>query len=417
MKKIVLVLFLILATLLSGCNGISNNNDSSAPVDSKENELETDPDLDNDVVIENETLEIYDISNKVIGQFEHYGAVTQLEDGFIYAKIPTGRTDKITKMDYYRYVFATKENIKIGTIENWSYEAGYCNSYISNHLFISVTTDINVAEKRTLKILDIDLDSNTMSEISSEKGGFPYNSMTVAGNRVLITKVVTNGSNLEEYNTETKETKKLMSFAFDDKSNVGEAVRQITSDGSTISLLILKMEVNGDTSLRMDVYDYEMKFLYSVDMSTIHSDENELRQGVAHFSVLNDYVYYENFSLTRFLGRIEENTVKPIFETNPTFAIASEIVNSKDTDLFYQSFSTDNDLYLLNSADGTIKKAIFYADDERYQIINISRDKNDQLLISMYFKDPDTGKKLPPRLYYINLSDLNFTNSQNGSVI
>jgi tricorn protease-like protein len=256
-----------------------------------------------------------------------------------------------------------------------------------------------------------------MSVVFSEKGGFPYNTMTAAGNKLLMVRViVTGGSVVEEYNPETNERKIIKKFEFDDKANVGEAIRQITSDEKTISLLRLKIDQGGKSRLFTDVYDYNMNFLRSVDVSTMPSSssdstENELRQGVANFIAANDFIYYANFSITRFLGKMEKNSLRSILDVNPEFEISSESEKSIKSGVFYQSFGKTNDLYLLSYEDGKIRKTTFNANDMRYNIINISRNTNDELLITMRYKNPDTGEGLEPRLYFVNLSDLKFKNS------
>lgn len=352
---------------------------------------------------------IYNINNEVIGEFEHYGMFMQTEDSIIYTKIPEGSTSTITNMDYYRYFISTKDEIKLGTIENWV-QLGMEITYIDNHLYFFVGTgDIHNIDQRTLNLIDIDLTNNTLSEIFSEKGGWPYNSMSAVGEKILMTKVLVNGCNLEVYNTKTKETKILKSFDFDDDANIGETVRQISADENSISLLILNMQTEKDVQLRVDTYDWNMNLISSADMSDISTDKNDLRQGVEYFDVTNDYVYYQNFSLKRFLGKIENDSVRQIAETNAGLhSIVSETVKHKDTNLFYEMYGENNYLYLFNNKDGSIKRAEFCADDDRYNINTASRDRNDKLLLLMGYRDPDTGEKLESKLYYIDLSDLDF---------
>ncbi|WP_419876192.1 hypothetical protein [Candidatus Pristimantibacillus sp. PTI5] len=408
MKKIIGLLGLAFIMILCSCDDNSENKKIDSKQTTTANTASTS--------ISNETISIYDINNAKIGAIERYGVLVLTDDSIIYNKIPTGSVDSITAMDYYRYIFKTKENIKLGTVKNWSYEAKYNTTVIGNSLYMFVTTgDISDIENRTLHLYKVDLISNTMSVIFSEKGGFPYNTMTAVGNKLLMVRVIaTGGSELEEYNTETNERKILKKFDFDDKANIGEAIRQITSDENTISLLRLKIESGGKSRLYLDVYDHDMSFLRSVDVSTIPSNstdtpESELRQGVSNFVVAKDYIYYANFSITRFLGKIENDSLRSIMGVNPEFEMSSESVKSKFSGLFYQSFSKENDLYLLNYTDGTLRKTTFNVDDERYYIINISRNTNDNLLITMRYKNPDTGEGLVPRLYYVNLSDLEFS--------
>ncbi|WP_336787676.1 hypothetical protein [Paenibacillus sp. MMO-177] len=406
MKKIIGLLCLAFLLILCSCD---NNSENGETRDSKQT-------ISASTSLSNEIISIYDINNAKIGEIERYGILVLTDDSIIYNRIPTRSVDSIAEMDYYRYNFETKENIKLGTIENWSYEAKYDTTVIGNSLYMFVTTgEISDIKNRTLHLYRVDLISNTMSVIFSEKGGFPYNTMTAMGNKLLMVRVIpTGGSEIEEYNTETNERKILKKFDFDDKANNGDAIRQITSDENTISLLRLRIESDRTSKLYLDVYDHDMSFLRTVDVSTIPSKstdslESELRQGVTNFVVANNYIYYENFSITRYLGKIENGSLRSIMDVNPEFEMSSESVKSNFSGLFYQSFNKNNDLYLLNYIDGTLRKATFNIDDQRYYIINISRNTKDNLLITMRYKDPNTGKELVPRLYYVNLSELKFS--------
>lgn len=412
MKKLIVMLGLAFIMILCSCNGNSKNEKINEP---KQTAISPSTTRTTGSSISNEKISIYDINNKEIGKIERYGILVLTDDSIIYNKIPTGSVDSITDMDYYRYIFKTKENIKLGTVENWSYEAKYDTTVIGNSLYMYVTTgEISDIKNRTLYLYKVDLSSNSMSVVFSERGGFPYNTMTAVGNKLLLVRVVpTGGSVLEEYNSDTNKRKLLKQFDFDDRANTGEAIRQITSDENTISLLRLKIESGGKIRMYLDVYDHNMTFLRSVDVSkipsnSIDSPENELRQGVSNFVASNDYIYYANFSITRFMGKITNNSLHPIMNVNPEFEMASESVKGKFSGLFYQSFNKNNELYLLSYTDGTLKRTTFNVDDERYYIINISKNTKNNLLITMRYKNPDTGEGLAPRLYYVNLSDLDF---------
>ena len=118
-------------------------------------------------------------------------------------------------------------------------------------------------------------------------------------------------------------------------------------------------------------------------------------------------MFYENFSITRFLGRIEGDSVESILDTNGDFALAPDIAKNEETYLFYQTFGQDNDLYLLNTKDGSLRKAEYHGDDDRYYMVNTTKYK-DKALIILYYEDRKTREKLETKLYYINLSDLDF---------
>lgn len=369
--------------------------------------------IDGDVpmsLIDNEVLPIYDINNTVIGEIEHYGAIIQTEDSIVYTKLSDGPTESIDEMDYYRYILESGENIKLGTIKKWSYQNSN-KVYVNDRLYFFVATNVDDSQERTLKFCEIDFKSNTMREIFSDKGGFPYNAMTLVGNhKIVYTKILENGACLMEYNVETEETTLLKSFAFDDDGLKGETIRHVSSDENTISLLILKMQSEDQVELRIDRYDHDMNYITSIDMTSLSSDPNELRQGVWYFQVYHDYVYYENFSISRFLGRLEGNTIKQVAETDYNFSLISSAFNNFDKTLFYENLTASNDIYCLDSVDGTLKKTQFHAPDEdRYYIVNAYTDQNDHLALVMSYRDPDTAEFLEPRLYYINVSDLEFS--------
>lgn len=398
-NRILAILLCILFTLPLGSCSASN----------QENEL-----IDGDVsmlpLINNEILTIYDINNNVIGEIEHYGMIIQTEDSIVYTQLPDGSTDSIDEMAYYRYVLDTKENIKLGTVKNWSYQNSN-KVYVNDRLYFFVATDVNDSQERTLKFCEVDFKSNTMREIFSDKGGFPYNAMALVGNhKIIYTKILENETRLMEYNVETEENTLLKSFAFDDDGLKGETIRQVSSDENTISLLVLAMQSEDQVALRIDRYDHDMNYITSIDVTSLSSDPNELRQGVGYFQVYHDYVYYENFSISRFLGRMEEDALKQVAETDYNFSLISSAFNNFDKTLFYQAYTKNNDIYCLDYADGTLKKTQFHApDEERYSLVNAYTDQNNHLALVMSYRDPDTAEFLEPRLYYIKLSDLEFS--------
>ncbi len=346
---------------------------------------------------------IYDKDENVIGQIERYGMITMTDDSIIYAKVSD---TSINERTYYRFVIKTKENIKLGTIKNWYYESAYNNTIINNHLYMRITRSDD--KEKIITLYDIDLNNNTMSEVFSEKSDFSYNSMTMARNKLLLTRMIDGHCCLDEYNPENKEIKTIMDYGyFDDENNTGKAVRQITSDENTISALILKMETDKKVSMCIDTYDYEMNLLDSSDISILFKCSSsmdkfsQMRMPVSHFFILNNYIYYENFSVTKFLGKIKDNN---IIENNLSFKSAYEAERNRDTKIFFRSDISN--IYFFDTVSGDMKNTEFNINDNRYNIYSICRNKNDNLLITMGYKDENGETHL--KLYYLNQSDLNF---------
>ena len=324
-------------------------------------------------------------------------------------------------MDYYRYDFATNRSVKIGTIENWVYESKYNTTVIGNTLYMFITTQEEDQKESTLHLYKIDLESNGMSVVFSEKGAFMYNSMTSFGDTLYIVQILNNRCDIIAYDTVSGARQVLKRFEFDDAAGTGETIRQITSDDDTLVCLRLKIDNEQRTSLYLDRYTADMTLLESVDLSSITSEradldpddrENERRQGVSAFWVSGPLFYYENFSITRFLGKIENGSITSMTETAlpGTWGAAYEAVKNSDSIIFYEAFAPDNKIYWLDGDTGNFREASFkVAADERYAIHNLSRDTRGNLLFYMGYEDPDTGETLEPRLYYVPLEELNFS--------
>ncbi len=365
--------------------------------------------------LHNNALQIYTFDNQLIGEIENYGSINFATDSIIYTRLPDGKTQTsyYPTLDYYRYDLNTGNNIKLGTIDECVYQAPY-RALLDNHLYISVTTgDMAETENRYVKILDIDLNNNSMSEIASYRGGNPYSFVTEVFGKIWFIQMETgeklNKDFIGEYNPQTKELSKVKSFQFDNDSLTGETPRGIYTDDNFIYIMTLKMETEANVELRMDVYDKQMNFVRTVDLSSLDSDKNELRHIVGGFKVLDDYIYYGNFSSTIFFGKTGENGLTPVMSEDKLrdSGVASESVIDRDKLMIFNEFEGNN-IYLFDKNSGSFKSSEFYSDkDKRCQIKNIFMN-GDDMLIYMGGRDLQTGEYLPEMLYYINVNDLDF---------
>ena len=124
------------------------------------------------------------------------------------------------------------------------------------------------------------------------------------------------------------------------------------------------------------------------------------------FECNDSYFYYENFSVTRYLGLFKNNTIDPINVIDETFEMSRETVKD-NFKLFYQFGDSNKSLYLFDTNECRIRKTTLKTEDERYYIINMSKN-NDDLAILLEYKDPNSGEKLDTVLFNIGLSELVF---------
>lgn len=409
MKRIFLLLVTALFLLsLYGCNTSSSSNNSTEQTTvTNTDDLSLDSDIETTEL--NHDLDIYN-NDKKIDTLNLFDALMPINGGLIYSKI---NKDSPNEMEYYRYYFDKKNSVKLGSIKNWSMQI-HDKAYVNNHLcFTSSTGDITDEENRTLEFIDIDLNKNKMTTVFSDKGGFPYDTVTGADNLVIITKVLDNGTSLELYDTETQKFKQLKYLEFDDKNSIGETIRKVSIDKSTktISLLVLDCISQNEASLKIETYDYDMNFLKSYDISNISDDSNELIQGVQFFDFRNNYLIYQNFSMTRCIGYIGNKKLQKsdmIDNIDDTYSMAQTPQKGYDTILSYKGIDSDHKIYSFNTIDKTMKKTTFKPEIKDYTINRISRIGKDNLMILMSPDNADKKSDLNSRIYFTKLSDLNF---------
>lgn len=409
MKKIFLLLVTALFLLsLYACNTSSSSNNSTEQTTvTNTDDLSLDSDIETTEL--NHDFEIYN-NGKKVDTLNLYGLFKQIDNGFIYSKI---NKDSPNEMEYYRYYLDKKNSVKLGSIKNWSMQI-HDKAYVNNHLcFTTSTGDITDEENRTLEFIDIDLNKNKMTTVFSNKGGFPYDTVTGADNLVIITKVLDNGTSLELYDTETQKFKQLKYLEFDDKNCVGKTIRKVSIDDKTktICLLVLDCVSETDVSLRIETYDYDMNFLKSYDISNISDDSNELIQGVQFFDFRNNYLIYQNFSMTRCIGYIGNKKLQKsdmIDNIDDTYSMAQTPQKGYNTVLSFKDVDLERNIYLFNTIDKTMKETKFNIEEKGYTIGGISRIGKDNLMIMMSPDNADKKSDLNSRIYFTKLSDLNF---------
>lgn len=409
MKKIFLLLVTALFLLsLYGCNtSSSSNNPTEQTTVTNTDDLSLDSDIETTEL--NHDYEIYN-NGKKVDTLNLYGLFKQIDNGFIYSKI---NKDSPNEMEYYRYYLDKKNSVKLGSIKNWSMQIND-KAYVNNHLcFMASTGDITDEENRTLEFIDIDLNKNKMTTVFSDKGGFPYDTVTGADNLVIITKVLNNGTSLELYDTETQKFKQLKYLEFDDKNCVGKTIRKVSIDDKTktICLLVLDCVSETDVSLKIETYDYDMNFLKSYDISNISDDSNELIQGVQFFDFRNNYLIYQNFSMTRCIGYIGNKKLQKsdmIDNIDDTYSMAQTPQKGYNTVLSFKDVDLERNIYLFNTIDKTMKETKFNIEEKGYTIGGISRIGKDNLMIITTPDNTDGKSNLNPRIYFTKLSDLNF---------
>ncbi len=384
MKRCLIVFLMLVLAIFSGC---TDTEDGTWQADTDE-------------------LHIYNLNNEIIGKFETSGGIRHIDGGFVYKQTYLSESGRL-KEEFYRYEFSTSESTYLGTINDVQY-AAQDFVYLDNCVYLlEFIGDITESSYPTLEVWKIDLSSNSMMRIIKEKNVSPHSLMVAENNKLLMYWVKRDGSELVEYNITDKKQKILKRFVFDNAAGKGMAIRKMTVDETTISFLVIDCRSEEDFDLRVDVYDHDMNFIRMIDMQKISEINTEKRQTVRKLQVMGDYIYYENNSSTKFLGKIQDGSATANNTTKEKLTKAFEH-STENNHLFYKlNEKGELNLYLFDSLSGNFKFNALECCGEGNSIASVFRDNEDNLIISVSSQN-QTTRKWTDKLYYTNLSKLVF---------
>ncbi|MBR1533628.1 MAG: hypothetical protein IJ639_04645 [Ruminococcus sp.] len=428
-----LLLCAMLCIGITGCSKESNsietqfsdkNSITKSTVETSENsKTASDEQSDTKETVKN-MIEVNDKDGKHIGQIPFNSGMTLTNNGIFYTtSIPSSASsDTIAvginegekeRIVYHLYDIKTDESFTFGSIPDQDYEAGYCRTELDGKLYILVTVG-NAMDKEpdALLLAEFDLIEHTINQYKISDNGFPYTAMAEVNGKLLIlnhdqTDVL--NDKLYLFDPESKQTKQVMQFELN--GNFGDTIRSMNSDGKNIYILRLHFEGNNNVAMFLDKFDLDFKKLSEKDISAMLKESagenlvpedvaNEMKQMVSRFMVLDGkYVYYENFSTTRFLGNIEDGKL-----FNETEGVGDMFLASSGSGkpFFYCIFGGEkNENSIFEWKNGTLEKTIFKADDDQYYITAASRSPDGKTLIEVAYTNPeDRNDSLPTKIYY-----------------
>lgn len=427
---------LICALLCIGITGCSKESgdteaqfsDKSSNTESTDETTENSPNASDEQSNTKETvknmMEVVDKDGKHIGQIPFNSGMTLTNNGIFYTTSISGTTSPDTiavglnegekdVVVYHLYDIKNDESYDFGSIPDQDYEAGYCRTELNGKLYTLITTGNAMDnEPDPLILAEFDLTDHTISQYRISDNGFPYTAMAeVNGKLLLLNHDQTDVLNdkLYLFDPESKQTEQVMQFELN--GNTGDTIRSMNSDGKNIYILRLHFEGENNVTMFLDAYGLDLKKQSEKDISSMLRESagnalvpedvaNEMKQMVSKFMVLDEkYVYYENFSTTRFLGNIEDGKLFSETEgAGDTFLASS----GSGVPFFYCIFGgekNENSIYELKS--GTLGKSVFNADDDRYYITAASRSPDGKTIIQVAYTNPeDRNDTLPTKIYY-----------------
>lgn len=411
MRKRYALLFtvlLVLSVSLSGC-GQSGKAPSSAAADAAGISNQADSSSLKAKNKYNEICSVYDSGDNMIGQIERSGAISLVGGRLFYPNYSERSNDEAPIKEYYLYDPKTQENKKLGSVENYVSEAE--RVYINGHIYTIVTTrDQNADDRYLYNLIDFDLEAMTMETILSEQDSYLYNAMEPFNDDLLVIRKSGGSSKIVKYDIEERSWTELYEYSYDEASHTGDTTRQLYYQDGVISVLRLHMEGEENASLFIDRFDEQMKPLSSADISgiftTIGAEQAEIRQPVTEFISDGDIIFYENRSVSYFLGKISSDGIVPITDNEADTLRAEEaVVRSDPYILFCECYDENNTLYRLDKDTGELTETAYFKSDKRYCLSSVYRFE-DTVLIEMENREADTADERDTRLYLTEIKDL-----------
>ena len=386
---------LLAALLCMGMTGCQNETEIQNQISDTKNtsalnsEISENNEPSNEETDDNNFLnEIVDKDGKHIGEIKINGSCTMTNKGIFYTTVKNAPpSDTVTvgangKADVYYHIYdiETNQTYDFGNMPEQDYEAGYVRTEMNDKLYTLVTT------------------GNALDNI-------PDPLILLEGNLLILNHDQTQQlyDKVYMFDTDTKEVSQVLQFELTD--NKGDTIRQIYSDEKNIYTLRLHFEDESHVNMFVDTYDFNFKKQYENDISSMLKESvekelvsedvlNEMKQMASRFIMLDGkYIYYENFSATRFFGNIEN---KQLFNEINGMSLASF---GSGKPFFYYIYGERT---IFEWKNNTLEKSVLKTDDERYYIVSASISENGKKLIQVDYTNPnDNSDTLPTKLYCI----------------
>ena len=397
MKKILTVCLSALMIGLSGCSGNSSNSN------------------DNYRDSGNAISRIYDKEGNEIGSIERYGLITLADDKLFVTKNAVEVSSGKKVKSYYLFDLVTKEKTGIGTVSGYVSEAWFDRVLIGDHLYTSITVSQgDTKDDWVYTLVDFDLKNKTMNTLLQEKSTFIYNHLARADDDLLLLRKGNGGMKIERYSPADGSISLLKQYTYNDDSHTGETARDLYyRDGI---LYVLRLESHGEktrSDLFVDRYDKSMKLISSTNVTDIaRSDlegvEDEEKQAVKEFICTGDLVYYENRSITQFLGKIDGGKLSPIVQITTAEGLSAARTASDQGRyrVFSKALQEGNRYYVLDLENGELTEGELHPKGADGYVIESIVQGEKKLLVNMYDPKSNSSGKREYKMYYYDIEDL-----------
>lgn len=305
----------------------------------------------------------------------------------------------------YRYYYPSKEKIKIGTVNNFLVNVTPMGR-IDNNLFFCVYQGNDTYAKNALYQVDLDNNKLICCEIKDDASVFGVFAYPLDNNIVMLKNVVNEDQSINTfydiYSVSSGKQKKFNEKKWYSYEENGAALFAYYADGEYLYSFQDTYLNNGETvETRLIQYDSSLRevnnyLLQGEILDYIHSGR------IKEATIENGYLYLINTSNFSYVGKLQEDSITPIWENRESLMQAIDADPDKS---IYQVYFVqwENQVYFLDINTGKITSVQIPLPDG--MSIRFILTNGDKLFIDMYIRDKN-GDVLPNKICVYEIENL-----------
>lgn len=352
------------------------------------------------------SVRLYNDKTGISTDIQLSGRYTLVDNGIVYKEESITPDQTTVSMRYCFIDLNTFERKQLGVVDDWAYESSYDNIFVNGHLYTLIATG-NLYQG-TLKCYLYDFDVVDYSCIRYDlPGKVPYCTMAYLNNKLLIGNLGGDDYFILSFDIDKGILAELKKTHSPQGNGVNEVLRHITSDGTFFYVLRVRYTEGGSSIAYLDKYDYDFNLVDTTDITAYlyyyktaeWMLDDEIRQLVSHFEIINDYVFYENFSMSRTLFHLGDEITDSLI----TFEPDSHKVLSADPNLKRYWYYTlpHNVLCSFDTGSAESDEYICTCQDEKKHIVGAKIDSLGNALVE--FSDPNIRISSIDEIHYMSI--------------
>ena len=355
----------------------------------------------------NSLLRVFNKDNNLDTEIYRNRTCVLAGNGFVFTQQTEDELSGKSNMNYYYYSLDAHEQMYLCTIEDWSYQCTYDDIMINNHLFSVISTGSLYDGTLKCYLYDFDLSGFTYERYDLP-GTVPYCSLALLDDNLYIGIVGGEDYYVLRLDLQTKDITELEKKHYSKNNETNDVLRHIASEGDFLYLLRIRTKKGANSIAFLDKYGKDFDLIETYDITEyLHSTyveewmlDDELRQLVSHIDIKNDYMFYENFSMSRSLVHLNSNDTNVLIHLGPDDHKAISVDPNNQNYCYYET--NGDTMYCVDTKTAETKEIPIAFDNKNLHVFGVSTDSLGNAMILLHNPNAD-GYDSIDELHFINI--------------